>query len=369
MKLSLYNRVVGLLVFAYFVHCSLAAVYVTFFPLWAFVRPLNKRVYHKLFNPVLGAWCIAFTAVAERWNPIKVRIYGELPAPDKSHIVLSNHKCNLDWLYAMSLFTRCGPSQTGHFSAVTKGVLRRIPVWGWGFKLANFLFLHRNFEKDAGRMQAWMRALVNSDRVTWLILYPEGTRYTDRGKANSDAFAKKLGIEPLQGELLLPRTTGFAVLAQGLRKKVHSVVDMTIGYVGLDGNPLPWSALGTNSLWEAFAGKLPLERVHIHLRVHRLDMLPETDEALRAWCMDRWKEKEGLLKHLAEKKEFPAGYHQYIETPPPYALQNFIFVAYMVSGCLLWYGAANYFLVRAYLFWATATMMFINMEDSPTSAV
>ena len=58
---------------------------------------------------------------------------------------------------------RVGVNQVGYFSAVAKGALRRIPIWGWGFKLAaSFLFLARNFEKDEGRIRAWMAAVARA---------------------------------------------------------------------------------------------------------------------------------------------------------------------------------------------------------------
>ena len=46
--------------------------------------------------------------------------------------------------------------------------------------------------------------------------------------------------------------------------------------------------------------------MHIHLRLHRTDLLPKDDAGLADWCMQRWSEKEALLAHLQAKGEFPS---------------------------------------------------------------
>jgi hypothetical protein len=40
----------------------------------------------------------------------------------------------------------------------------------------------------------------------YLVIYPEGTRYTDRRKVSSDAVAREKGHAIYESELLLPRT-------------------------------------------------------------------------------------------------------------------------------------------------------------------
>ena len=202
----------------------------------------------------------------------------------------------------------------------------------------------------------------------WLVLYPEGTRYTAKGKAKSDEVALKQGLKPYAGELLLPRTKGFCMLAAGLAPKFKSVVDMTIAYVGPDGKLVPWHALGTNSLWEAFAGRLPLSRVHIHLRVYKTDLLPPSEEGLKKWCLDRWDEKEALLAQLAQSGSFPVPqYHGVCEVPPPAAAQD-VRAAILAAGAVFfWAAAATSPLFRGYLFWASLALAWITLNDSPLS--
>ena len=48
----------------------------------------------------------------------------------------------------------------------------------------------------------------------WLVLYPEGTRFTERKRASSDKIAKEKGIALYKSELLLPRTKGMALLVR-----------------------------------------------------------------------------------------------------------------------------------------------------------
>ena len=48
--------------------CAAAAAvtYLALFPLWLVVRPLNRRLFYAATRYAMAAWCIVFTAVAER---------------------------------------------------------------------------------------------------------------------------------------------------------------------------------------------------------------------------------------------------------------------------------------------------------------
>lgn len=53
----------------------------------------------------------------------------------------------------------------------------------------------------------------------------------------------------------------------------------------------------------------PAADVHINLKLHRMEVLPESDDGLKDWCMARWMEKQELLKEFTAKGKFPVGYH------------------------------------------------------------
>lgn len=207
--------------------------------------------------------------------------------------------------------------EPGHFNAVAKGVLRRVPLFGWLFKAVGFLFLARSWEADRPRIAAWSAAALRHARPMWLLLYPEGTRFTARAAAKSDAAAVAAGVAPLRCELLLPRTRGFSTLADALAPRFAAVMDCTIAYVGADGALMRWGQLGTSAITALAAGTLPLSRVDVHVEMFPFATLPRGDEALGAWLNERWRRKEALLLHAQTHGEFPDAQPGVGEAPVP----------------------------------------------------
>jgi 1-acyl-sn-glycerol-3-phosphate acyltransferase len=207
--------------------------------------------------------------------------------------------------------------EPGHFNAVAKGVLRRVPLFGWLFKAVGFLFLARSWEADRPRIAAWSAAALRHARPMWLLLYPEGTRFTARAAAKSDAAAVAAGVAPLRCELLLPRTRGFSTLADALAPRFAAVMDCTIAYVGADGALMRWGQLGTSAITALAAGTLPLSRVDVHVEMFPFATLPRGDEALGAWLNERWRRKEALLLHAQTHGEFPDAKPGVGEAPVP----------------------------------------------------
>jgi 1-acyl-sn-glycerol-3-phosphate acyltransferase len=220
-------------------------------------------------------------------------------------LLISNHKCDLDYVFVWALAARIGALQPGHFCAVAKGALRRVPLFGWLFKVVGFLFLARAWEADRHRMGVWAATAVRHVRPMWLLLYPEGTRFTARAKAGSDAAAAKAGVPPLGCELLLPRPKGFVTLAAALAPRFRSVLDCTIAYVGADGALMGWNQLGTSAITALAGGRLALSRVEVHVELLPFASLPQGEEGLTAWLNARWRRKEELLKHAQAHGAFP----------------------------------------------------------------
>lgn len=228
-------------------------------------------------------------------------------------LVISNHKCDLDYFFAWATAARVGVLQPGHFNAVAKGVLRKVPLFGWLFKLVGFLFLARSWEADRDRIMAWCTAAAARKRPQWLVLYPEGTRFTAKAKAKSDAAAKEHSMQPLDGELLLPRPKGFVELSKALPAAGFThILDMTLVYISSDGTtPLAGQQLGTSALVRLGAGALPMSRVDVHCALFPLSDVAQapSDDARRDWLLQRWKHKERLLQRAVATGTLTEGPH------------------------------------------------------------
>ena len=83
------------------------------------------------------------------------------------------------------------------------------------------------------------------------------------------------------------------------------MLDITICYIGRDGRPVGWHALGTSVLLALGAGRLPLTRILVHSELHPASSLPAGDEPRREWLLERWRQKEALLAHAAAHGRFP----------------------------------------------------------------
>jgi hypothetical protein len=81
---------------------------------------------------------------------------------------------------------------------------------------------------------------------------------------------------------------------QGLRGHITAIYDLTVGYEE-----------GVPTLWQYVKGLV--DRVHLHVRRFPIEELPETDEGLRQWLLERFVEKDRLLEHYYQTGAFPDG--------------------------------------------------------------
>lgn len=66
----------------------------------------------------------------------------------------------------------------------------------------------------------------------WLLIFPEGTNISDNTKPRSDQWAEKIGVKPMQHQLL-PRSTGMFFCLNELKETVDYVYDCTVAYEGV----------------------------------------------------------------------------------------------------------------------------------------
>mmetsp|Transcript_23479 Transcript_23479/g.44730 ORF Transcript_23479/g.44730 Transcript_23479/m.44730 type:complete len:376 (+) Transcript_23479:135-1262(+) len=294
------------LALTYLVGAAFCGVIMLVMPLMFFVRPFARRYFFShIVTFVFGNYWFSTLFVLEQLNGTKIRVHGEIPKMRDAVLVVCNHKCDLDYCYLWSVLARVeGPRLTGLFKAVLKSAIKVVPVFSWGMKACGFLYLSRSWDIDRSHIKRWAQAMSRDKIPMWLVLYPEGTRYTDRRKASSDKYAKERSMPCYESELLLPRTKGLVSLVRSLDGYLDTVLDMTIAYVKKDGTLLKGSELGTSALKRVFSGDSPVGTVHMHFAHHHVRDLPADDEALASWCQDRWALKDKLLLDLGRTGNF-----------------------------------------------------------------
>ena len=126
-----------------------------------------------------------------------------------------------------------------------------------------------------------------------VLLFPEGTDFSDNALAKSDAYADAKGL-PCYTRLLHPKTAGFVACVQALGERLDAVYDATVAYTP---HPLAAAAADPRPSEHDFPrGTLPRTVLLDVRRVPRAALPAASDEeGLARWLLERWARKEQLL--------------------------------------------------------------------------
>lgn len=141
----------------------------------------------------------------------------------------------------------------GSTKIIAKHSLQKIPIIGWGMRMMNFIFLHRNWARDSRKLGRRLRRLIWSSTLTRkdtvavvvdepvsLVVYPEGTTFCADMLRKSKSYLKKMGSQlPVKRHpryTLLPRVTGLNFILKEIGKDIDGVFDLTVAYDGTDRN-------------------------------------------------------------------------------------------------------------------------------------
>lgn len=88
--------------------------------------------------------------MADWWAECKLYLYAkpeDITKSGKDHgLLIMNHTYEIDWLIGWKYCNMIGC--LGNCKAYAKKVIQYIPVVGWAWKFAEFVFLERSFDKD-----------------------------------------------------------------------------------------------------------------------------------------------------------------------------------------------------------------------------
>lgn len=186
-------------------------------------------------------------------------------------------------------------------------------------QLACFLYIKRIWAKDRAKLTNLVDYFCHISYKFSLLLFPEGTDFTETTRNLSDKFAEKnslqvslhilkysnilIRIDPFNQlqkyeNVLHPRTTGFTFLARKLMEKncLDALYDVTLVYC--DNIPQTEKSL--------MRGDFP-KIVKMHFVRHPLDNLPKTEEGLRNFLERSWLQKEKIIKEFYATGNFLHG--------------------------------------------------------------
>jgi len=253
------------------------------------VRPFSRRACRDANRWLYDKWggmCVYFST---RINGMRLVVTGDEIPRHENVILMANHQEMADvpflWDYAGL------KGRVGDMKWMVKDSLKYAPGIGIGMMFLEMVFVKRNWAED----REYVRKLFSTyreDRIPlWLMTFPEGTRFTPEKLDKAHKRAQAMGIEPFR-HVLPPRTKGFVAAVVGLRDYIDAVYDVTIGY-----------EQGAPTLWQFIEG-LP-KVAHMHVRRFPIATLPQGEEELGAWLVERFREKDELLDGFYKNGNFP----------------------------------------------------------------
>ncbi|KFM65688.1 1-acyl-sn-glycerol-3-phosphate acyltransferase epsilon, partial [Stegodyphus mimosarum] len=142
---------------------------------------------------------------------------------------MSNHQSTVDWVIVHMLADRQG--SIGHVRYVMKDSLQLVPMYGFYFYEHGCVFVKRHYF-DSNKMISSLQYLQNKRIPTWMVIFPEGTRYNPLASnviEKSRAFAKERGLVPLK-HVLTPKYKGFHIALENMKDNLDAVYDATVIY-------------------------------------------------------------------------------------------------------------------------------------------
>lgn len=247
--------------------------------------------YRWINNRLVATWLTLPVALLETMFGVKVIITGDAFVPGERSVIIMNHRTRMDWLFLWNCLMRY--SYLRLEKICLKASLKSVPGFGWAMQAAAYIFIHRKWKDDQSHFEDIIDYFCDIREPLQLLLFPEGTDFTENSKARSNEFAEKNGL-PKYEYVLHPRTTGFTFVVERLRegKNLDAVHDITVAY--------PHNIPQTEK--HLVLGDFPKE-IHFHVHRYPVDALPVSKEDLQLWCHRRWEEKEERLRAFYQGKK------------------------------------------------------------------
>jgi 1-acyl-sn-glycerol-3-phosphate acyltransferase len=250
--------------------------------------PFSRAAFRRVNREAANAWwalCVIWAENVQRVRPV---ITGDTLPNGENAFVIANHQSMPDIVALMMLAYR--KRRLGDMKWFVKDAIKYVPGIGWGMLYLDCIFLKRDWDRDADKIQATFAKFLSDQIPVWMMSFPEGTRLTPAKLVLAQDFARKSG-RPLPQHVLIPRTRGFTATVLGMRTHLGAIYDVTIAY--------PGKAPTMTELLGQIGGAL-----HLHVRRYEISALPKEPDEISAWLVERFREKDALMEHFAKHGSF-----------------------------------------------------------------
>lgn len=253
-------------------------------------RLLSTHLSRRTTSLFFGLWLSLWPFLFEKVNKTKVIFSGETVPPRERVVLIANHRTEVDWMYMWDLALR--KECLGYIKYVLKSSLMKLPVFGWGFHILEFIPVERKWEIDEPVLHQMLSTFANPLDPLWLAVFPEGTDFTEQKCKRNQELAAKNGL-PVLKNVLLPKTKGFYTCLEILRGSLDAVYDITIAYK----HRCP-------SFVDNLCGVDPSE-VHIHVQRIPIKEMPSSESEAATWLINAFQHKDELLSQFGVQGHFP----------------------------------------------------------------
>ncbi|XP_003488699.1 1-acyl-sn-glycerol-3-phosphate acyltransferase gamma [Bombus impatiens] len=259
------------------------------------LRPFSIYLYRKINCYLCYSLYCQLVFVPEWWSELDIVLYmnkDDVEKFRKNHkYILMNHRYEIDWLCGWIICERTGV--LGNCKAYVKKSLQYVPILGWAWRFAGYIFMERNWEKDKEVITSQIKELVNYPDSISLLLCAEGTRFTTEKLEASQKFAQKANL-PILNYHLTPRTKGFVASLPHMRGKISDIYDMQLQFKSDD----PVKPTLTNLL----QGK----RITAYICLFRipLEEVPEDEKGAEEWLHKHYEKKDRMAESFEQTGDF-----------------------------------------------------------------
>ena len=156
--------------------------------------------------------------------------------------------------------------------------------------MMGIIYIRRNWACDKACIHQMFSAIIEQQRPAWIISYLEGTRISPEKLQQSQQFALSKNMPSFE-QVMIPRTRGFIATVNAFRNShIKAIYDLTLCYTS------PKGYQKAPSLLRIHSGSLEDHSFHIHIKRFSMDDVPLSEQDIRDWVMERFREKEIYLK-------------------------------------------------------------------------
>jgi len=273
------------------------------FLLFITLAPINREAFRSINYYLVYSIYAQLLFLADWWSKCKLNIYCAPELLDvldrglggEHAVIIMNHHYEMDWLYGWMVADRTG--LLGNARVYVKKMIQYVPVIGWSWAMSDAVFLERNWETDKKNLAFRLNQLLDFPSPMWLLIFAEGTRFSEEKHKASQEFAISRGL-PVLKHHLIPRAKGFTFTVSQLdQARIKTVYDVTLvagqAHTGQGANPTLEDALNGRS-----------SHANMYIRKFQLENIPKDEEGATEWLMNLYKEKDELKESFIKTGSF-----------------------------------------------------------------